>query len=236
MRAIILAAGRGRRMQELTADKPKCLLELKGKKLLEWQLESLRGAGIEEIAIVTGYKREKLKKYNLHEFCNKHWANTQMVSSLACADEWLQHSPCIVSYSDIFYDATAVTVLIEITADIAVTYDPTWRNLWSQRFDDPLIDAETFKLSENGTIAEIGRKPRHIGEIEGQYMGLLRLSPEGWDEMQRIRKNMSQESRDGVHMTHLLQLVIEAGRKSVFALPYRLKWGEIDHPHDLNIT
>ena len=60
MKAIILAAGRGSRMKKLTNDKPKCLVKLHGKPLLEWQLESMRKSGISEIAIVTGYKHEML--------------------------------------------------------------------------------------------------------------------------------------------------------------------------------
>ena len=53
MKDIILAAGRGSRMKNLTADRPKCLVELRGKALLDWQLEALRAAGVTEIAIVT---------------------------------------------------------------------------------------------------------------------------------------------------------------------------------------
>ena len=51
MRAIILAAGRGSRMKALTSDKPKCLVELRGRSLLERQLEALRGGGVSEIGI-----------------------------------------------------------------------------------------------------------------------------------------------------------------------------------------
>ena len=102
MKAIILAAGRGSRMKELTAENHKCLVELRGKPLLEWQLLALREAGIGEIAIVTGYKRELLSQYGLAEFHNPRWEKTNMVSSLACAERWLQVGPCIVSYSDIF--------------------------------------------------------------------------------------------------------------------------------------
>ena len=68
MKAIILAAGRGSRMQNLTQKQPKCLVNLRGKALLDWQLEALRAAGISEIAIVTGYKRELLANRGLVEF------------------------------------------------------------------------------------------------------------------------------------------------------------------------
>ena len=112
MKAIILAAGRGSRMKNLTDERPKCMVELHGKSLLEWQLQALREAGVDDIAIVTGYKREMFSQWKLKEFHNPRWAETNMVSSLACAYEWLEAEPCIVSYSDIFYDATAVTSLM----------------------------------------------------------------------------------------------------------------------------
>jgi choline kinase len=116
VKAIILAAGRGSRMKSLTDEHPKCLVELRGKPLLEWQLESLRAAGISDIAVVTGYKREVLAERGLSEFHNPRWAETNMVSSLACAESWLQGEPCIVSYSDIFYSPVAVQSLINSDA------------------------------------------------------------------------------------------------------------------------
>src|SRR3982751_6627302 len=53
-KAIILSAGKGSRLLPLTADRPKCLIELSGRSLLEWQLDALRDAGIAEIVIVSG--------------------------------------------------------------------------------------------------------------------------------------------------------------------------------------
>lgn len=233
MKAIILAAGRGSRMKSLTDERPKCLVELRGKALLDWQLQALRAAGIVEIAIVTGYKRELLATRDLAEFHNQRWADTQMVSSLACAQEWLNSEPCIVSYSDIFYDAVAVTSLMECPAQIAVTYDPNWLDLWQKRFGDPLLDAETFRLNPDRTLAEIGNKPRSAQEIQGQYMGLLRFTPAGWAAVLRIRAQMTLPERDQLHMTSTLQRVIEEGVVPIVALPYEADWGEIDSADDL---
>lgn len=233
MKSIILAAGRGSRMKDLTDECPKCLVELRGKPLLEWQLEALREAGISEIAIVTGYKRELLTNRGLTEFHNPRWADTQMVSSLACAQEWLQSEPCVVSYSDIFYDAKAVVSLMECTEKIAVTYDPNWLSLWEKRFGDPLLDAETFRMNADQTLTEIGKKPKSVNEVQGQYMGLLRFTPEGWGEVVRIRAGLTAERIDRMHMTGTLQKVIEAGRVAVSAIPYRGEWGEVDSAADL---
>lgn len=235
MKAIILAAGRGSRMENLTDERPKCLVELKGKALLDWQLESIRAAGIDEIAIVTGYKRELLAGRGLKEFHNARWAETNMVSSLACADAWLQAEPCIVSYSDIFYDSVAVQSLMACPASLAVTYDPNWLHLWTQRFGDPLLDAETFRLTSEQTLAEIGNKPKSIEEVQGQYMGLLRFTPEGWAEVTRIRSGLTSEERDKMHMTGTLQKVIEAQRVAISAVAYGGRWGEVDVKEDVDI-
>lgn len=233
MRAIILAAGRGSRMKNLTDERPKCLVELKGKALLDWQLDALRAAGITEIAIVTGYKRELLANRELVEFYNPRWAETNMVSSLACAQEWLQTEPCIVSYSDIFYSPVAVKSLMECHASLAITYDPNWLELWTQRFGDPLLDAETFRLTTEHTLVEIGNKPKSVDEVQGQYMGLLRFTPEGWSELNQIRANLTKEQCDKIHMTGVLHKVIEAGRIAIVAVAYSGYWGEVDSAEDL---
>jgi hypothetical protein len=234
MKAIILAAGRGSRLKNLTDEKPKCLIEVRGKSLLNWQLEALNSADISDIAIVTGYKRELLANLGLHEFHNPRWSETNMVSSLACAKEWLENEACIVSYSDIFYSCTAVKSLMTTSASLAITYDPNWLELWSRRFVDPLLDAETFRLTPTKSLAEIGNKPNRVKEIEGQYMGLLRFNPSSWAEIVRIRDSLPRKSADSMHMTGTLQKVIEAGHISILAIPYEEDWGEIDSLGDLN--
>ena len=233
MKAIILAAGRGSRMKKLTDDRPKCLTKVRGKTLLEWQLQALQQAGITEIGIVTGYRREQLNKRGLVEFHNSRWAETNMVASLVCADTWLQAGPCIVSYSDIFFSSDAVTRLIDIQAEIALTYDPNWLNLWTKRFTDPLIDAETFRLKSDKSLAEIGKKPHSTDEVEGQFMGLLRFTPLGWGEMMRVRSALMAYEADSMHMTDTLQKVIEAGQLKIFAVPEFGEWGEVDSAEDL---
>lgn len=234
MKAIILAAGRGSRMKNLTDDRPKCLVEFHGKPLLDWQLAALKKAGIQDIAIVTGYKRELLASRGLVEFFNARWEDTNMVSSLACADEWLEQEPCIVSYSDIYYGADAVKCLLDSKADLAVTYDQNWLNLWTQRFGDPLLDAETFRLNPDGSLAEIGNKPHSLDQIEGQYMGLLRFTPKGWGEFVRIRRELTQQECDRMHMTGTLQKVIDANHMKIMGIAYSGEWGEFDSVEDID--
>ena len=85
---------------------------------------------------------------------------------------------------------------MESKAGLAVTYDPHWLKLWKKRFGDPLIDAETFRLNSDKSLVEIGNKPKSLSEVEGQYMGLLRFTPAGWNEVLRIRDGLSAAERD----------------------------------------
>jgi choline kinase len=235
MRAIILAAGRGSRMKRLTESKPKCLVELRGKPLLDWQLEALYAGGITEVGIVTGYKRELLSIRGLVEFFNPRWTETNMVTSLSCAGPWLQETPCIVCYSDIFFSAAAVKSLLKIQDPIALTYDPNWLGLWKDRFGDPLLDAETFRLNADKSLAEIGKKPHSVFEVEGQYMGLLRFTPIGWSAVTKIRSALTGKENDVMHMTHMLQKIIEARLLRIAAIPVHDECGEIDSQEDLEL-
>ena len=59
-KAIILSAGKGSRLLPLTADRPKCLIALSGRSLLDWQLDVLTGAGIADIVVVTGFGEDQV--------------------------------------------------------------------------------------------------------------------------------------------------------------------------------
>ncbi|MEM7489070.1 MAG: sugar phosphate nucleotidyltransferase, partial [Pseudomonadota bacterium] len=58
MKAVILSAGQGKRLMPLTADRPKCLLPLAGRSILEWQIRALAANGVEEVIVVTGFKSD----------------------------------------------------------------------------------------------------------------------------------------------------------------------------------
>ncbi|HBN21778.1 MAG TPA: nucleotidyl transferase [Holosporales bacterium] len=230
MRAIILAAGRGSRMGSLTSEQPKCLTEVHGKLLIQHQIDALTAAGINDIAIVTGYKSECLKDYGTHHFHNPKWSETNMVYSLFCAKEWLDENDCIVSYSDIFYGPQIVKDLMECQDNIAIAYDPNWIELWSKRFDDPLDDAETFRIDANSYLLEIGQKPKTVEEIEGQYMGLLRLT----SDFCRIVNELRCSNFPVISMTKLLSLFIKDSKK-IYGVPHKGSWGECDIISDIDL-
>lgn len=233
MKALILAAGRGSRMGLLTEAVPKCLVPLGGRPLLEWQMSALRSAGIDTIGVVRGYNAHTLEGRGLVAFDNPRWADTNMVASLVCAASWLCEEPVIVSYADIFYPESAVAALLAAPGDIAITYDPDWLALWSQRFADPLSDAETFQLEES-RVVDIGRRTTARDEIQGQYMGLLKFTPRGWAAIDAYLASLDPERLAHLDMTSLLSGLIQAGQR-IEGVPVSGPWGEVDNAKDLGL-
>lgn len=234
MRAIILAAGRGSRLRNITKDKPKCLTKLFGKPLLDWQIEALDGAGISKIAIVRGYRKEKINIPNGVYFDNDNWDKTNMVMSLYKADEWLQKYECIVSYSDILYRSETIDLLKHANYDISIPYNKNWLKLWKIRFDDPLSDAESFKVNSKGKLLEIGKKSHSIEEIQGQYMGILKFKPNGWIKVKSYLDRLSDLERNKLDMTALLDRLIRIGLE-IYTVSSDGNWLEIDSEKDLDL-
>jgi L-glutamine-phosphate cytidylyltransferase len=232
MRALILAAGRGSRMGEVGDARPKCLVELAGKPLLDRQMAALYGGGVTEVGVVRGYRAEMLDRAGLTCFENPRWSETNMVMSLAAAELWLNTAPLIVSYADIFYRRELVRDLAAAAGDLVVAYDRGWRTLWTRRFDDPLGDAETFRASPSGQLLEIGGKADRIEAIQGQYMGLLKFTPAAWRAVSSLLDELDPASRDRLDMTALLRRLL-ARNYPIATLATDGNWGEADSPSDL---
>jgi choline kinase len=235
MRALILAAGRGSRMRHLGDERPKCLVELAGAPLLERQVAALRRGGIAEIGVVRGYRAEMLAFPEFTYFTNERWAETNMVASLATAAAWLRSGPVIVSYADIFYRAELVRGLAGAPAPLVISYDRSWRDLWTRRFTDPLSDAETFRVDATGKLLEIGGKTTRIEDIQGQYMGLLKFTPAAWRAVEGLLGSLDGAVRDRLDMTGLLRRLLAADSVHIGTFGTDGQWGEIDNPQDAEL-
>jgi choline kinase len=233
MRAVILAAGRGSRMAQLGEERPKCLVELEGRPLIERQIAALRRGGVDEIGVVRGYRAEMIDFPGLSYFANERWAETNMVMSLAAAAPWLRSGPVIVSYADIFYRAELVRGLAGAAGQLVISYDRAWRRLWTRRFADPLADAETFRMDAAGQLLEIGGKTTRIEDIEGQYMGLLKFTPPAWTVIEELLGTLDAPIRDRLDMTGLLRRLLAGKNLPIGTFGTDGQWGEIDNPEDV---
>lgn len=100
--------------------------------------------------------------------------------------------------------------------------------------ENPLEDLKTFRLSPEGRLPEIGRKPQNRDEIQGQFMGLLRFTPESWDWVERTIRGPMAKSVEKLDMTTLLQELLQRGY-GVEAIPTGDLWLECDSERDIEI-
>ena len=164
MKAIILAAGEGKRLRPLTNNTPKCLVNLFGKSLLQWQIETFRSCQIDDISVVTGYRSKLVDLPGLKFFQNKKFETTNMVESLFCASQELSEQT-IVSYGDIIFEKKVLDKLIQSKADFSVIVDKNWKRYWEIRFDNPLNDVESLKIDTDDNITSIGQKTQKTDQI-----------------------------------------------------------------------
>lgn len=210
-------------MNSLTEETHKCLVPLLNRPLIEWQLDALRKAGIDDIIAVTGYKQEKVAPYFSSHIYNSEWASSNMAYSLLQADRILSKNEVIVCYSDLAYHFSIIRTLQTGIAPISLTFDKNWQELWYERFKNPLDDAESFEVKDQ-TLVEIGRKFCKIDEIQGQYMGLMKIDPNGWKLMKPWVNRM-------ISMTELLQTLL-LNNVWIEAIPIEGKWCELDTEED----
>ncbi|MAC42335.1 MAG: nucleotidyl transferase [Pelagibacterales bacterium] len=229
-RVVILAAGRGSRMIELTKNSPKCLVKINKRPILYWLIEIIENSTVNNIQIICGYLESMIKtKYK--KTINKNWEKTNMVYSLFCSSEF--NGSTIVSYSDIIYSSEYVNLLKDSQADFTILADKKWHELWSIRMDNPLNDAETFK-SKDGYLTEIGGKANEISEIEAQYMGLFKLSNNGYRIMRNIFDSLTEDKRKAIDMTSMFKILIKKKYK-IKVIHVSGKWIEADSELDVRI-
>jgi choline kinase len=239
MKAIILAAGQGARLRPLTDDRPKCMVEYQGRPLIEHVVHALHENGVTEIVAVRGYKPEALVCPGVRFLDNSRYLDTNMVHSLFCAEAELS-GDVIISYSDIVYAPSVIARLLSARGDFCVVVDKDWRRLWQERMPDPLADAETLRLDPEGHILSLGKKAQSYAEIEGQYIGLLKLSAAAVEAVKALYRKLDRRSLydgknfDNMYMTSFIQAVIDRALP-VTAVPIFGGWLEVDVPSDLRI-
>ena len=239
IKAILLVAGEGTRLRPYTLDCPKCMVKVDGVSLLDRQLSVLKSQDVNDIILVGGYKSEMLQGKGSKLKINPRYYETNMVWTLFCAEDEME-GDVIISYGDIVYSKEILQAIMKSNADIAVTVDKDWETYWRARNEDPLDDAETLKLDPEGQIIEIGQKPRSLSEIEGQYMGLIKLSAKGVTQLKNIFKKIVEnnellfnKSIENAYMTDLLQTAINENIP-VQSVPVFSGWVEVDTVSDLH--
>jgi len=178
MRAIIIGAGRGRRLMPTTADTPKCFAQVQGKRILEWGLEALAAAGVRDVCFIGGYQIDKVRADYPHLMFrhNQDWPRNNILASLMHAED-LMNEPFLCAYSDILFTTTVVKRVLADPADIVLAVDTLWLERYQLRSHHPPDDAEKVTAT-NGRVTRIHRgiDPR---QAHGEYTGVAKFSTTG---------------------------------------------------------
>ena len=118
-KVLIIAAGMGSRIRAYTEDKPKCLLDFGGKTLLQRQLEVYRVCGAKDIALIRGYKGDRIRYEGIRYYENPDYESNNILNSLFHAEEEID-GHVVVAYSDILFESHVVRRLLESEHDISI--------------------------------------------------------------------------------------------------------------------
>jgi L-glutamine-phosphate cytidylyltransferase len=228
--AILLSAGKGTRMYPLTANTPKCLIDIgKGKTMLENQLDVLQACGIKKIYIIAGYRieqvRAKLSGYPLDQIEVEIIHNPFYDSSNNIISLWLAlliiNEPCISINGDDIFKPIIIEALIEKRGDIVMTID----RKTTYDADDMLV------VTEGGQILDVG-KDLDISKANGESVGIIKYSKKGVEIVRNTLDTMLLDKKNH-HNFYLatLQKVMNHGFPVNYCEVEENDWVEIDfHP------
>ena len=216
IKAIIVAAGHDKRIEPLNEDIPKCLLDVKGKTILERQIENIRSCGIKDIVIIKGYKQELIDFPDVKYYINPDFENTGIVSSLFFAREEM-NSDFIFLYSDIIFDKKLLEKLLKNNADVCLVADLDWKERYNERVKRSTGEVELIKVTED-RINKIG-KNINPKTAHGEFIGLAIFSKKGADILKKCYKNALKQyknkkfhdapSVDKAYFTDMIQEIID---------------------------
>ena len=173
MKSIIIAAGKGSRIPEFTKDIPKSLIKINNKSLLKRQIDQMRNFNIKKIAIVKGYKSNKINFKNIKYFHNKNYNNNEQLDSFIVANKWFSDD-LLVSFSDIIYENSILEKMIKSKYDFTIAVQKNWKKKYNDRFDHPVSQADKVFIKKN-KILNIGKKISE-NKANGEFLGIFKLS------------------------------------------------------------
>ena len=229
MQAIIMAAGRGSRLEHLTDDIPKSFLEVKKIKLIEYNIALLRYFNVKKIIIVTGYKNEYFE--NLLKDCNDiklvynpFYEMMNVVGSFFMGQEYLsEKQDTIYMHADTLCAPEILTDMINTNADIVLPVH------------FKTCDEEAMKVkTSNDQVIEIS-KNIPCNEAEGEFIGIAKLSKNIIKPLKQSVKTVLKNKHYNYYFESAIQDIINKNKYSImFTSTNNYFWGEVDFLEDYN--
>jgi choline kinase len=222
MRAIIIGAGRGRRLMPTTADTPKCYAEVAGRRMLDWALDAFRRNGIADVAFIGGYRIDIVRRdYPALTFRhNADWERNNILASLFHAED-LMNGPFLCCYSDVLFTPAVVARALAHDGDLGLVVDVDWEKRYEGRTEHPPDDAEKV-LIRDGAVTRVSRDI-DTAAAHGEFIGLAWFSAAGAarlrDHYHRCRRQYQgrpfheAKAFETAFLIQLFQDMIEAGER-----------------------
>lgn len=240
MQAIILAAGMGRRLGEMTSGHTKCMVEVNGVKLIDRVINQLSKLNLHRLVLVVGYQGEKLKEYignryddvlNIEYVENPIYDKTNNIYSLALAKNKLVEDDTILLESDLIFEDSLLDMILrhpDPNLALVARYE-TW------------MDGTMVRIDEDGNIVNFVPKAAfRYEDVDSYYktVNIYKFSKEfSRDEYVPMLEAYSKVMGNNEYYEQVLRLLTFIHESTLKALPIgHEKWYEIDDIQDLDIA
>jgi phosphoenolpyruvate phosphomutase len=245
MKAVILAAGYDARLMPLVSDRPKAMLEVKGKSILARQVDTLQQCGVRQVAVVRGYKKEQVNLPNVRYYDNDAFEESGEIESLLRAGAELA-GPVVVLYGDILFDRHILDRLLESAEDITIACDRSWPDTRAGRESsgaDLVVESPAPRRHHRFLADEQRVQVGAIGaqldpaSATAEFIGMAKLSARGCQILGEVYRELrALDDAQPVHespslrtakLTDLLHEVIRRGHPVASVGVYQ-GWLEVD--------
>ena len=230
MKAIILAAGKGQRLQPFTNEIPKCLLTLDNQTILEHQINHLKSCDIDEVNVVVGFAKNKVEEFlgnydslgmKINTIYNPFWETTNSLFSLWAARFQL-NSDVVLLNGDDGFELEVMSQILSNKDDICVPYKV--KNSYA---------AEDMKIQiRDGLLSSIGK---NLKNPSGESVGVRVFRNEGVEILKRsLEKEIRTENFNLKWYASSIERILQRGHKIKTLDIKDLYWHDVDYPNDLD--
>ena len=243
MKAIILSAGFGSRLGDLTKGIPKSLVDVNGKSIIQRQIETFRNNGIKEIIVIVGPHKEKFQLNDVEYVIDKNFHEHEQLSSLMTASKYFQND-IVISFGDVIVDNKIMKQIVESTYEFGIAVDLNWEKNYVNRDQHPKSEADNVLFDKEDNVLEIKKNVQKPDSKIGEFAGITKLSKRGSDILLKKFNELKKSHNGRFHSASSLKqsiipdMIQELIDSEINVEPIFIsgKWCEIDTPQDLEIA
>jgi phosphoenolpyruvate phosphomutase len=233
--AVILAASRGADMDELTADKPKCMIPIAGTPAIEKMLQSMRAEGIKDISVVRGYKPEAYELKGVTYFDNTSWEQTGELASLLLARPAIK-GEMVLAFGDVIFKRyilhellssdAPITIVVDGSRSFAETNEAGDRVRVSGRAPEGYDETEYHLVEVSGALS--------ADEADGEWIGMLRTKGEGTELLlDALEEAGAEEGAERSELAPVFNRLVAKDPEAVRVIYIQGDWSDINSLADV---